>query len=285
MVLPSTRLKRLPVLGRIVEIPYLGSALVFLLDRVLGPIVGTVLAVLGPLLALLIDVVGRVVGLIVEYVEWWGVWYGAMAYAVGYGLLYVAVFVVAPSPPGWLEMLIDLVGISLPEVWLVAGWVFYLTHTVEIRIPDVIGSDTTNPLAGSPENVLFLYPALLLVIAGLLVARNRRDLHEAFLLGVSMVLSYFALMYWGADLLSFEANGVFRDYTVYIVVDTTFYTAATGYPLVFGTLGALIAIYFDVPYLSRIDDVPVVSRLNEVPSRVIELVPRPGDLPVISRFR
>ena len=269
------------MLGRIVSVPYLGPAVVFLLDRVFGPLVATVLTVLGPVVALLVDVVSRVVGLILAYVRWWGVWYGAMAYAVGYGLLYAGVRIVDPSPPGWLAGLIDFFNISTPDHWQIAGWAFYSMHTVKLRIPDPpFDSTRTNVLSGGVESLLFLYPAVLLLVAGMLVARNKHQVREGFLVGISMAVSYSLLMMYIVDRLAFRGT-----ITIFVVVDTTLYTAAVGYPLVFGTLGAMIAISFDVPYLSRIDDVPVVSGLNEIPSRVVDLLSRSGDLPVLSRFR
>lgn len=217
MVLPSTRLRRIPLLGRVVKLPYVGPLIKRLVNRF----------------------------------PWRGLRYGVLAFVLGYGLLFAVVVLASPSVPGFVDFLTDVLGVSLPGPGLLAGWVFYNAHGIDIRVPTTFSSETRNFLAEGSARLLFLYPPLVLLAVGAVAARTKRTLRSGALAGASLTAGYAPLLIFVAGLLTYEANLGLRTVTVQVVVDSSLYTTALAYPLVFGAIGGLLAARYDLPVLSR----------------------------------
>lgn len=177
--------------------------------------------------------------------------YGSLAFAVGFGLLWGAVDYVNPSVGGIVGFLLDLANVTLPEPKLLAGWAFYMAHGVELTVPTTFGYETRNFLAGGTGRVLFLYPPLLLVIAGAAAARTEREFVSGAIVGGSIAVGYALPFLAVLEHLVWTQGIPFRTLTIALTPGPSFELRAVGYPLVFGGLGGLAAVAFDRPLVSR----------------------------------
>lgn len=228
MTLPSTRLRRIPVLGEVLNLPVVGGLIKRFVDDVLPILVR-------------------------------GFVYGCLAFAVGFGLLWFIVDYVNPGVSGFVAFLLDLADITLPGPRLIAGWVFYMAHGVALRIPDGLNSSTTaNFLDEGYGRALFLYPPLLLALTGAIAARAQRALKDGAIVGASIAVGYtLAFLYYDAGLV-WQEKAIFWTLTVELAPGPRYTLRALAYPLVFGGLGGIAAVKFDFPPSKS--DIPLVSR-------------------------
>lgn len=227
MTLPSTRLRRIPVLGEILNLPVVGGLIKRFVDDVLPILVR-------------------------------GFVYGCLAFAVGFGLLWFVVDYVDPGVSGFFGFLLDLADITLPSPKLIAGWVFYMAHGVELRVPTTFSTRTANFLEGNMGRVLFLYPPLVLALTGAVAARAQRSLKDGAIVGASIAAGYgLAFLYYDAGLV-WHADIVVRTLTVELAPGPRYTLKAFAYPLVFGGLGGIAAVTFDFP--PSTSDIPLISR-------------------------
>lgn len=215
MAPPSTRLRRVPLVGEVLDLPY----------------------------------VGPLVELFVDSLVFRGLVYGSLAFAVGFGLLWGVVAYVDPSVGGFAGSLLDLASISLPGPKLIAGWLFYMAHGVQLHVPTTFGSKTTNFLVDGSGKYLFVYPPLLLVTAGAAAAWDRRDRVEGVLVGACIAVGYALLFVAVSGHLSWEDTFV-RTFQIQLVEGPSFLARAVAYPLVFGAVGGLLAVEIDLPAVS-----------------------------------
>lgn len=169
--------------------------------------------------------------------------FGALAGASGYVLSYLLVYVVAASSvrDSFIGQVLDAGG---EGTWKAVGWVFYNAHFVDtVGSFSAFGLDVTrsvNLVGEEFSAVLFLVPPLVLVAAGIAVARAAGRLasgQDAALAGATVVAGYLPLAVAGA--LLFVAGGEAGDVGPSLVPAVGL--AGAVYPLVFGAVGGLVA--------------------------------------------
>jgi hypothetical protein len=166
---------------------------------------------------------------------------GAAAELVGY----VLVFIITSGSlrDSGLRQALDALGGDLPT-WKAVGWVFFNAHFVETQFDlGVFGSSAGSFVGGEDGFTVLLYviPPLVLVAAGLAVGQYG-DIEkpvEALTGAVGIVLGYLVRVV--IDLFVFRAGGGDAG----PVLATGVLLAGLGYPLVFGTVGGLIATVTD----------------------------------------
>ena len=164
---------------------------------------------------------------------------GAAAEVVGYVLVFVLTSGSLRESP--FRRAFDALGGDLPT-WKAVGWVLFNAHFVETRFD--FGAFASSATAiGENGFTVFLYviPPLLLVAAGLAVGQygDIDEPAEALLGVVGIVLGYLVLVV--VDLFAFRAGGGDAG----PVLATGVLLAGLVYPLVFGTVGGLVATVTD----------------------------------------
>jgi hypothetical protein len=159
---------------------------------------------------------------------------GAAAELVGY----VLVFIITSGSirDNVLRQATDI------PTWKAVGWVFFNGHFVETMIDlGFLGSGTGSFIGGDDGFTTLLYaiPPLVLIAAGLAVGQygDIDEPAEALLGAAGVVLGYFVLVL--VELFLFQAEGTGP------VLATGILLAGLVYPLVFGTVGGLIATVTD----------------------------------------
>lgn len=165
---------------------------------------------------------------------------GAVAELVGY----VLVFIITSGSlrDSGLRQAFDALGGDLPT-WKAVGWVFFNAHFVETQFDlGVFGSSTGSFVGGEDGFTILLYaiPPLVLIAAGLAVGQygDIQEPVDALTGAVGIVLGYLVLVI--IDLFLFQAGGDAGP-----VLATGVLLAGLVYPLVFGTVGGLIATATD----------------------------------------
>ena len=174
--------------------------------------------------------------------------YGAAAVAglVAFALGYVFVYVLTVSSVR--ESLLTGVAEAFGEEgadWKVVGWLFFNAHfvttTITVDLGLVGGTDAVNFIAESDSLsvVLYVVPPALLTAAGLAVARldGATETARTLRLGPSVALGYLPASLVGALVFAIsigENSGGSPDLLTAAVI------AGVLYPVVFGTLGAVV---------------------------------------------
>ncbi|MFB6166078.1 MAG: hypothetical protein ABEJ31_13030 [Haloarculaceae archaeon] len=169
---------------------------------------------------------------------------GAAAYLLGYVFTYALTSGrVRDSSLAWF--LQNATGDDV--TWKLVGWLFYnaqfVSTIVDVRAPFVSGTDAVNFVGQNDvfSQALYLLAPLLLVAAGLAVARRRLasdDAGDAVLTGATVAVGYLPLAVLGAVLFSVEvgSSSAAPDLLLAAVL------AGVVYPVVFGAIGALIGL-------------------------------------------
>jgi hypothetical protein len=159
---------------------------------------------------------------------------GAAAELVGY----VLVFIITS---GSIRDNILRQATDIPT-WKAVGWVFFNAHFVETMVDlGFLGSGTGSFIGGEDgfTTLLYVVPPLVLIAAGLAVGQygDIDEPVEALLGAAGVVLGYLVLVL--VELFLFQAEGTGP------VLATGVLLAGLVYPLVFGTVGGLIATVTD----------------------------------------
>lgn len=166
---------------------------------------------------------------------------GAGAYLLGYLITYLLVIdTVRGSIVGRLTGALA----GEPTAWKLVGWILYNAHfvTTTVDVPVLGGTTAINLVAESPEipDLLYALPPLLLVAAGLAVARQTLDAggpRAAARAGATVVAGYFPLAVLGVFLFGVAAG----DTTAGPNAITGVLLAGVVYPTVFGLIGSFLA--------------------------------------------
>ncbi|GGN97857.1 hypothetical protein [Haloarcula pellucida] len=167
---------------------------------------------------------------------------GAVAFVLAYVLVYaLSISVVRDS---LLTGIAEAFG-DENAAWKIVGWVFFnaqfVTTTVTVDVPLLGGTDAVNFVAESDalSPVLYVIPPALLTAAGLAAARvdGAVETARALRVGPAVTLGYLPLAVIGALLFAVsvgEGSGGSPDLLTAVVL------AGILYPVVFGTLGAVL---------------------------------------------
>ncbi|WP_276258349.1 hypothetical protein [Haloglomus litoreum] len=158
---------------------------------------------------------------------------GAVAELVGYLLVFIIT-------SGSIRDNVLRQATDIPT-WKAVGWVFFNAHFVETMIDlGFLGSGTGSFIGEDGFSpILYAVPPLVLIAAGLAVGQYR-DIDEpveALLGAVPLTLGYLVLVL--VDLFAFQADGTGPVFATGILL------AGLVYPLVFGTVGGLVATVTD----------------------------------------
>lgn len=167
---------------------------------------------------------------------------GVAAYLFGYVITYVLGLSAVRDSGYW--QILEAVGRD-GQGWKLLGWVFYDAHfarttvRLETGIPLLGGAEVVSlitELGLSP--LLYVVPPALLVAAGIVAARaaGAGTAGEALRIGPAVVLGYVPLAVAGAFLFRITEGGSFGGPTLVPAIGL----AGVVYPLVFGTLGAVL---------------------------------------------
>lgn len=142
--------------------------------------------------------------------------------------------------------------------WKGVAWYYYNAHMVDVEQSGQFGgfggSSTTNFIAESGSTsaeLLYVIPPLVLVLAGAILAYRRgvRDLGEAVIVGAPITVGYFVVVAIGAFVAETSAEGSFFGVEVSGSIEPqlapALLLAGVLYPLVFATVGAVLASAFD----------------------------------------
>lgn len=159
---------------------------------------------------------------------------GAAAELVGYALVFIIT-------SGSIRDNILRQATDIPT-WKAVGWVFFNAHFVETMIDLGFLGTGTGSFIGSDNGftqLLYAIPPLVLVAAGLAVGQygDIDEPVEALTSVVGVVLGY--LVFVLGALFLFQADGTGPVFATGVLV------AGLVYPLVFGTIGALVATVTD----------------------------------------
>ena len=161
---------------------------------------------------------------------------GAAAYLLGYLVTYLTTSGSMEERLSGFNFIAELFGGETVAVWQGVGWLFYNAHLVETRTTGGLGGPrSVNFIAesdGGGTVLLYLVPVVLLIAAGLLVARwdGAEETADAATAGVTVVAGYLPLAIVGRFLFQYDGS-VAPDIVTAILL------AGAVYPLVFGAVG------------------------------------------------
>lgn len=164
---------------------------------------------------------------------------GAGAYLLGYLITYLWTSGSMEERLSGYNFLAELFGGETVTVWQGVGWVFYNAHFVATRITSGFGGTrSVNFIAESDGNgmvLLYLVPIVLLVAAGLVVARldGADEPADAAAAGVTVVVGYLPLAILGRFLFQYDGS-VAPDIVTAVLL------AGAVYPLVLGAIGGAL---------------------------------------------
>jgi hypothetical protein len=142
------------------------------------------------------------------------------------------------------NFLAELFGGQTVAVWQGVGWLFYNAHFVVTRSTGGFGgSRSVNFIAesdGAGAVLLYLVPIVLLVAAGLVVARwdGADEMADAATAGLSIVAGYLPLATLGRFLFQYDGS-VAPDIVTAVLL------AGAVYPLVLGAIGGALWAVLD----------------------------------------
>ena len=171
---------------------------------------------------------------------------GAVAGLVAFVLAYVFVYALTISTvqESLLTGLAEAFG-DENAAWKVVGWIFFnaqfVTTTVTVDVPLLGGTEAVNFITESDSlsSVLYVIPPALLTAAGLAIARlsGATDAGDALRAGPAVVLGYLPATVVGALLFTVSVGQNSGGSPTLL---TAVVLAGLVYPLVFGSLGAVV---------------------------------------------
>ncbi|MBP1986686.1 transporter [Halolamina salifodinae] len=161
---------------------------------------------------------------------------GVGAYLLGYLITYLATSGSVEERLASFNFIADLFGGDTATVWQGVGWLFYNAHFVRTRATGGFGGPRSQNFIAASDGgavvLLYLVPVILLLAAGLAVARlgSADDLADGAVGGATVVLGYLPLALLGRFLFDYDGS-VAPDLVTAVLL------AGLVYPLVFGALG------------------------------------------------
>ncbi len=165
---------------------------------------------------------------------------GALSYVVGYLVTYLWQ---ASSVQERLESynaIVEFLGGDPIPAWQAVGWLFYNAHGVAFTYPALgEGQASRNLIAdGSAAMLLYLVPAVVLVLAGFVLARyaNADDASTGAKRGAAVAAGYVVLAVVGLFVFEYTAGGsaIHPEYVPGVLL------AGVVYPAVFGAVGGVL---------------------------------------------
>jgi len=167
---------------------------------------------------------------------------GLFAYLFGYLVTYVWQSGAVEERLRGFNLLAQVVGGDPIPTWKAIAWLFYNAHFVTTRLPALGGSRSVNFVAESDAaglTLLYAVPPLLLLVAGALTALFTAvsTPRNSALAGAATMPGYLVPAVVVANLSSYAVG----DAAVAPTLVTATLLAGVVYPLVFGTLGGVLA--------------------------------------------
>lgn len=173
---------------------------------------------------------------------------GAVATAGGRSVAYVLGYVLAGSAirESDLNQIVEALGRE-GVVRKIVGWVFYNAHgattTLDVDVPLSGGTEVVNYVVqlDALSSVLYVIPPALMLLAGLFAVRaaGATDFGDALTFGPAVAVGYLPLVAVGAFLLTISVESSSGGPTLVPAIGL----AGLLYPLVFGTIGTLVAVW------------------------------------------
>lgn len=169
---------------------------------------------------------------------------GAAAYILGYLVTYLWQSGSVEERLRGFNFITDLFGGDPIPVWQGVGWLFYNAHFVRTRIEGGLGGPSSqNFIAGAEDGtltLLYLVPVVLLLVAGLAVAKlhNAEEPADGAVAGAAVVLGYLPLAIIGAVVFTYDGS-IKPDLVTAILL------AGAVYPLAVGAIGGVIGSLLD----------------------------------------
>lgn len=158
---------------------------------------------------------------------------GAVAYVLGYLVVYVTQGDRIEETLSTFNFLADLFGGDPIPTWQAAGWAFYNSHFVD-TVFTISGVESRNLLMEADGgSLLFVLPPLLLLVAGVAVARadGASTPAEGARAGVFVAAGYLPLAVIGGFLFRYAGGEIAPDIVTAVLL------AGAVYPVVFGAAG------------------------------------------------
>lgn len=165
---------------------------------------------------------------------------GAVAYVLGYLLTYLWQGSSVQDSLQNYNAIVELFGGDPIPTWQAVGWLFYNAHGVSFTVPSLgSGQATRNLIAdGSAPMLLYLVPAVVVVLAGFVLARraNATDASGGAQVGARVVVGYVVLAVAGLFVFEYAAGGstIHPEYALGVLL------AGVVYPAVFGGIGGAL---------------------------------------------
>jgi len=168
---------------------------------------------------------------------------GIAAYVLGYVFTYVLAGSAIQESD--LNQIVEALGKD-GVAWKLVGWIFYNAHgattTLDVDVPLIGGTEVVNYVVQSNglSPVLYVVPPALLIAAGLFAVRaaGATDLGDALKFGPAVAVGYLPLAVVGALLFTITVESSSGGPTLVPAIGL----AGLLYPLVFGTIGALVGV-------------------------------------------
>ncbi|MGB9965083.1 transporter [Halobacterium hubeiense] len=168
---------------------------------------------------------------------------GAVAYVLGYLLTYLWQGSSVREQLEGYNAIVEFLGGDPIPAWKAVGWLFYNAHGVSFTVPSIGSGQTTRNLIadGSAPMLLYVVPAVLVVLAGFVLARhaNAADVSAGAKVGARVVAGYVVLAVVGLFVFEYAAGGsaIHPEYALGVLLAGLVYPAVVG--AVGGALGAV----------------------------------------------
>jgi len=165
---------------------------------------------------------------------------GAVAYVAGYLVTYLWQSGSVEESLQAYNTVVELLGGDPIPSWQAVGWLYYNAHNVAFTTPALgSGRVSQNLVAdGNAPMLLYLVPAVALLLAGFVVARagDAGDAESGARAGVTVTLGYAVLAVIGLFVFRYSVgdSSIHVDYALGVLL------AGVAYPAVFGGLGGVL---------------------------------------------
>ncbi|MCG1003756.1 MULTISPECIES: hypothetical protein [Halobacterium] len=165
---------------------------------------------------------------------------GAVAYVLGYLVTYLWQGSTVGEQLEGYNAIVELFGGDPIPTWKAVGWLFYNAHGVSFTVPTFGSGQATQNLIsnGDASMLLYLVPAVAVVLAGFVVARyaNASDAAAGAQAGASVLAGYVVLAAVGLFVFEYAAGGsaIHPEYALGVLL------AGLVYPAVLGAVGGVL---------------------------------------------
>jgi len=165
---------------------------------------------------------------------------GVVTYLVGYLVTYLWQSSNVQQRLEGYNAIAELFGGDPIPAWKAVGWLFYNAHGVGFTVPTLGGGQATRSLIadGEASMLLYLVPAVAVVLAGFVVARyaGAADASAGAQRGAMVAAGYVVLAVAGLFVFEYAAGGtsIHPEYALGVLL------AGVVYPVVFGAVGGVL---------------------------------------------